>query len=115
MDAPLSLLAVIVGNATADAQYPMRYPEGWIRDHAWKWTKWVREVLTDMGFGQYVQKPTFMFGDNRNARDWAIEMPSQSSNARSSNQSACSAAENQKMHMSDPAGPVPIPRVCEAI
>jgi hypothetical protein len=51
----------------------MRYPEGWIRDHAWKWTKWVREVLTDMGFGQYVQKPTFMFGDNRNARDWAIE------------------------------------------
>jgi hypothetical protein len=41
--------------------------------HAWKWTKWVREVLTDMGFGQYVQKPTFMFGDNRNARDWAIE------------------------------------------
>eukprot|EP01047_Picozoa_sp_COSAG01_P059194 COSAG01_NODE_7076_length_3364_cov_9.983767_2_plen_86_part_00 len=26
-----------------------------------------------MDFGQYVQKPTFMFGDNRNARDWAIE------------------------------------------
>jgi hypothetical protein len=26
-----------------------------------------------MGFGQYVRKPTFMFGDNRNARDWAIE------------------------------------------
>eukprot|EP01047_Picozoa_sp_COSAG01_P022756 COSAG01_NODE_1363_length_10560_cov_2530.174773_4_plen_91_part_00 len=40
---------------------------------AWKWTKWLREVLQDMGFGEWVQKPTYMFGDNRNARDWAIE------------------------------------------
>jgi hypothetical protein len=24
--------AYLLGNATADAQYPMRYPEGWIRD-----------------------------------------------------------------------------------
>ena len=41
--------------------------------HAWKWVKWLREVLTDMGFGEFVKRPTMMFGDNRNARDWAIE------------------------------------------
>eukprot|EP01047_Picozoa_sp_COSAG01_P100740 COSAG01_NODE_30553_length_613_cov_56.418288_2_plen_67_part_01 len=36
-------------------------------------TLFQREVFIDMGLGEYVKRPTLMFGDNRNARDWAIE------------------------------------------
>ena len=53
-------------SSVSEAEYCALY-------HAWKWVKWLREVLTDMGLGEYVKRPTMMFGDNRNARDWAIE------------------------------------------
>ena len=52
--------------SVSEAEYCAMY-------YAWKWTKWIREVLIDMGLGEYVKRPTLMFGDNRNARDWAIE------------------------------------------
>ena len=50
--------------SVSEAEYCAMY-------YAWKWTKWIREVLIDMGLGEYVKRPTLMFGDNRNARDWA--------------------------------------------
>ena len=41
--------------------------------HAWSYIKWLRELLKDLGLGQYVRRPTLCIGDNRNARDWANE------------------------------------------
>ena len=41
--------------------------------HAWRDVKWVREFLRELGLGKYVEGPTPMIGDNRNARDWATE------------------------------------------
>ena len=41
--------------------------------HATRWILWLRKVITDMGFGEWVNRPTLMVGDNRNARDWANE------------------------------------------
>ena len=40
---------------------------------AWSHLKWIRELLTDLGMGEYVKRPTLCCGDNRNARDWAQE------------------------------------------
>jgi hypothetical protein len=41
--------------------------------HATKWVLWIKQVIRDMGFGDWVKRPTLMIGDNRNARDWANE------------------------------------------
>ena len=41
--------------------------------HAYKHVKWLRSLLTEMGFGYMVEKPTKMIGDNKNATDWAVE------------------------------------------
>jgi hypothetical protein len=41
--------------------------------HAYKHVKWLRSLLTEMGFGYMVDKPTKMIGDNKNATDWAVE------------------------------------------
>jgi len=41
--------------------------------HAWRDVKWLREFIKEMGLGKYVERPTPMIGDNRNARDWALE------------------------------------------
>ena len=42
--------------------------------HAWTSVKWVRELFKDLGLGQWVSKPTYCFGDNRNAKDWANDV-----------------------------------------
>ena len=39
--------------------------------HAYVWVKWVREMIIDFGFPEWVEQPTVMLTDNRNARDWA--------------------------------------------
>ena len=41
--------------------------------HAFRHVKWLRSLLTEMGFGWMVDDPTEMYGDNRNATDWAVE------------------------------------------
>jgi hypothetical protein len=41
--------------------------------HAWSYIKWFRELLIDLGLGEWVKRPTLCIGDNRNARDWANE------------------------------------------
>jgi hypothetical protein len=41
--------------------------------HAFRAVKWLKSLLTEMGFGWMVAKPIEMFGDNRNATDWAVE------------------------------------------
>jgi hypothetical protein len=32
-----------------------------------------RSIYRHGAWGEYVKRPTLMFGDNRNARDWAFE------------------------------------------
>ena len=41
--------------------------------HAYIWIKWVREMIRDLGFPEWVERPTLTLTDNRNARDWANE------------------------------------------
>ena len=41
--------------------------------HAYIWIKWVREMIKDLGFPEWVERPTLTLTDNRNARDWANE------------------------------------------
>lgn len=41
--------------------------------HAYVWVKWVREMIIDFGFPEWVEQPTVMLTDNRNARDWGNE------------------------------------------
>ena len=41
--------------------------------HAFRAVKWLKSLLTEMGFGWMVVKPMEMYGDNRNATDWAVE------------------------------------------
>ena len=49
-------------------------------NHAWQQVKYVRELLAEIGFGEWVTRPTLMIGDNRNARDWASERMNTSGN-----------------------------------
>ena len=37
------------------------------------WIKWVREMIKDLGFPEWVERPTLTLTDNRNARYWANE------------------------------------------
>jgi hypothetical protein len=41
--------------------------------HAWRHVKWLRSLLTEMGFENLVSNPTKIYGDNKNANDWAAE------------------------------------------
>ena len=41
--------------------------------NAWRHVKWLRNVLTAMGFGWMVAKATRIIGDNQNATNWAVE------------------------------------------
>ena len=41
--------------------------------HAYVWVKWVREMIIDFGFPEWVEQPTVILTDNRNARDWSNE------------------------------------------
>ena len=36
--------------------------------HAYVWVKWVREMIIDFGFPEWVEQPTVMLTDNRNAQ-----------------------------------------------
>ena len=42
--------------------------------HAWRHVKWLRSLLHEMGFTDWVGKPTRMIGDNQNATDWSREL-----------------------------------------
>ena len=42
--------------------------------HAWRHVKWLRSLLHEMGFTDWVDKPTRMIGDNQNATDWSREL-----------------------------------------
>ena len=35
--------------------------------------KWLIEFLRELGLGKFMEEPIAMIGDNRNARDWAME------------------------------------------
>ena len=41
--------------------------------HAAVETKWVRDLLIEMGFGEWVSEPTPVMGDNDQATKWSIE------------------------------------------
>ena len=41
--------------------------------HAYKWVMWLRNLLTEMGYGYLVTNPTLMLGDNAQADRWARE------------------------------------------
>ena len=35
------------------------------------WIKWIREMIKDLGFPEWVERPTLTLTDDRNSRDWA--------------------------------------------
>mgnify|MGYP003977785981 FL=1 len=41
--------------------------------HGWRDLKWLIEFLRELGLGKFMEEPIAMIGDNRNARDWAME------------------------------------------
>eukprot|EP01048_Picozoa_sp_COSAG05_P011112 COSAG05_NODE_1024_length_6123_cov_7.197709_4_plen_191_part_00 len=41
--------------------------------HGWRDLKWLVEFLRELGLGKFLEQPIAMIGDNRNARDWAME------------------------------------------
>ena len=45
----------------------------WPLTHAFRQTKWLRNLLDEMGYGYLVEKPTVMLGDNKQADRWARE------------------------------------------
>ena len=42
-------------------------------NHAAKHMVWMRNLLQDMGLGQYVAEPTVLLGDNKQAGKWGRE------------------------------------------
>ena len=41
--------------------------------HAAVETKWVRDLIKEMGFNQWVTEPTALMGDNDQATRWSVE------------------------------------------
>ena len=65
----------IISNSKRHGQIPQSVSQAEFETitHAWRDVKWLREFLKELGLSKYVEAPTPMIGDNRNARDWAME------------------------------------------
>ena len=55
-----------VGESSAEDEYMAM-------NHAAKHMVWMRNLLQDMGLGQYVAEPTVLLGDNKQAGKWGRE------------------------------------------
>ena len=67
--------------------------------HAAKWVLWLRNTIIDMGFGDWVKRPTLMIGDNRNARDHAIGHSIEEQKKRLYKQIAVFTAHNKTLYL----------------
>ena len=53
-----------VGESSAEDEYMAL-------NHAYKLVKWFRDLLVEMGLGYYVEEPTLLTGDNKQAGRWS--------------------------------------------
>jgi len=53
-----------VGESSAEDEYMAL-------NHAYKLVKWFRDLLVEMGLGHYVEEPTLLAGDNKQAGRWS--------------------------------------------
>jgi hypothetical protein len=67
--------APVIWNSKRHQQIPqsVSQAEFEVLTHGWRDLKWLIEFLRELGLGKFMEEPIAMIGDNRNARDWAME------------------------------------------
>ena len=67
--------APVIWNNKRHTQIPqsVSQAEFEVLTHGWRDLKWLIEFLRELGLGKFLDQPIAMIGDNRNARDWAME------------------------------------------